>query len=112
MCLGAGLSSYSALLSPVPLIGLASPPANWRRVRYVTIARLVNEVVEAADERVLPRVVGRHGRLDLFCLDELGYAQIDPGGAELLFQGNHRPARKRLQFRTATPQPGSSEPEV
>jgi DNA replication protein DnaC len=47
---------------------------------------LVNELVEAADERVLSRVVARYGRLDLLCLDELGYVQIDPRGAELLFQ--------------------------
>lgn len=57
-----------------------------RRVRYVTTAQLVNELVEAADERQLSRVVGRYGRLDLFLLDELGYVQIDPRGAELLFQ--------------------------
>lgn len=46
----------------------------------------MNELVEAADERVLSRVVGRYGRLDLLCLDELGYVQVDPRGAELLFQ--------------------------
>jgi len=57
-----------------------------RRVRYVTCAQLVNELVEAADERQLSRVVGRYGRLDLLLLDELGYVQIDPRGAELLFQ--------------------------
>jgi DNA replication protein DnaC len=57
-----------------------------RRVRYVTTARLVNELVEAADERDLSRVVARYGRLDLLCLDELGYVQIDPRGAELHFQ--------------------------
>ena len=34
----------------------------------------------------LSRVVGRYGRLDLLLLDELGYVQIDPRGAELLFQ--------------------------
>lgn len=32
------------------------------------------------------RVVGRHGHLDLLLLDELGYVQLDPRGAELLFQ--------------------------
>jgi hypothetical protein len=32
---------------------------------------LVNELVEAADERVLSRVVARYGRLDLLLLDEL-----------------------------------------
>ena len=57
-----------------------------RKVRYVTCGQLVNELVEAADERVLSRVVARYGRLDLLCLDELGYVQIDPRGAELLFQ--------------------------
>jgi DNA replication protein DnaC len=57
-----------------------------RRVRYVTTAQLVNDLVEAADDRVLSRVVGRYGRLDLLCLDELGYVKIDPRGAELLFQ--------------------------
>lgn len=57
-----------------------------RRVRYITTAQLVNELVEAADERALSRVVARHGRLDLLCLDELGYVQLDPRGAELLFQ--------------------------
>jgi DNA replication protein DnaC len=55
-------------------------------VRYITTAPLVNELVEAADERVQSRVVARYGRLDLLCLDELGYVQIDPRGAELLFQ--------------------------
>jgi len=57
-----------------------------RRVRYVTTAQLVNQLVEAADERGPSRVVARYGRLDLLCLDELGYVHIDPRGAELLFQ--------------------------
>jgi DNA replication protein DnaC len=69
------------------LIGLGLAACEQgRRVRYVTTAQLVNELVEAADDRVLSRTVGRYGRLDLLCLDELGYIQIDPKGAELLFQ--------------------------
>ena len=69
------------------LIGLGLAACEQgRRVRYVTTAQLVNELVEAADDRVLSRVVGRYGRLDLLCLDELGYVKIDPRGAELLFQ--------------------------
>ena len=32
------------------------------------------------------RIVARYGRLDLLCLDELGYVQLDPRGAKLLFQ--------------------------
>jgi DNA replication protein DnaC len=69
------------------LIGLGLAACEQgRRVRYATTAQLVNELVEAADERSLSRVVARYGRFDLLCLDELGYVQIDPRGAELLFQ--------------------------
>ena len=56
------------------------------RVRYVTTAALVNELVEAADDRHLSRLVGRYARLDLLLLDELGYVKVDARGAELLFQ--------------------------
>jgi DNA replication protein DnaC len=56
------------------------------RVRYVTAAQLVNELVEAAGDHVLARTVARYSRLDLLCLDELGYVHLDPRGAELLFQ--------------------------
>lgn len=56
------------------------------RVRYVTAAQLVNELAEAADDRTLARTVARYARLDLLCLDELGYVHLDPRGAELLFQ--------------------------
>jgi DNA replication protein DnaC len=55
-------------------------------VRYATCAGLVNELVEAADERRLSRLVSRYGRLDLLLLDELGYVQLDTRGAELFFQ--------------------------
>ena len=69
------------------LIGLGLAACEQgRRVRYVTCAQLVNELVEAADDRQLSRVIGRYARLDLLLLDELGYVQIDPRGAELLFQ--------------------------
>jgi hypothetical protein len=45
------------------LIGLGLAACEQgRRVRYVTTAQLVNELVEAADERVLSRVVGRYGQ--------------------------------------------------
>ena len=69
------------------LIGLGLAACEQgRRVRYATTAALVNELAEAADQRQLSRVVGRYGRLDLLLLDELGYVQLDPRGAELLFQ--------------------------
>ena len=69
------------------LIGLGTAAAeHGRRVRYTTTAALVNELVEAADDKQLSRVLGRYARLDLLCLDELGYVHLDPRGAELLFQ--------------------------
>jgi DNA replication protein DnaC len=69
------------------LIGLGMAACEQgRRVRYVTAAQLVNELVEAADERRLSRIVARYGRLDLLCLDELGYVKLDTRGSELLFQ--------------------------
>jgi len=69
------------------LIGLGLAACEQgRRVRYATAAQLVNELVEAADERRLSRIVARYGRLDLLCLDELGYVQLDNRASELLFQ--------------------------
>ena len=69
------------------LIGLGTAAAErGLRVRYVTTAALVNELVEAADDKQLSRVVGRYARLDLLALDEVGYVHLDPRGAELLFQ--------------------------
>lgn len=69
------------------LIALGTAAAEQgRRVRYVTTAALVNELVEAADDKQLSRVVARYARLDLLCLDEVGYVHLDPHGAELLFQ--------------------------
>jgi DNA replication protein DnaC len=65
--------------------GMAAAEAG-RRVRYTTAAALVNELVEAADDRTLSRVIARYGRVDLLCLDELGYLSLDVRGAELLFQ--------------------------
>jgi DNA replication protein DnaC len=46
----------------------------------------VNELVEAADEKMLAKTIARYGRVDLLCIDELGYMELDRRGAELLFQ--------------------------
>ena len=52
------------------LIALGTAAAEQgHRVRYVTTAALVNELVEAADTKQLSRIVGRYARLDLLCLD-------------------------------------------
>jgi DNA replication protein DnaC len=69
------------------LIGLGTAAAQaGHRVRYALAAKLVNELVEAADERQLSRTIARYGRVELLCLDELGYMELDRRGAELLFQ--------------------------
>lgn len=57
-----------------------------RRVRYTTTAALVNELIEAADDQQLSKLINRYARLDLLCLDEVGYVSLDTRGAELLFQ--------------------------
>jgi DNA replication protein DnaC len=47
---------------------------------------LVNELVEAVDEMQLAKTIARYDRVDLLCINELGYVELDRRGAELLFQ--------------------------
>lgn len=69
------------------LIGLGTAAAEQgHRVRYTLATRLVNELVEAADEKTLAKTIARYGRVDLLIIDELGYMELDRRGAELLFQ--------------------------
>jgi DNA replication protein DnaC len=69
------------------LIGLGTAAAEaGYRVKYSLATKLVNELVEAADEKVLAKTIARYGRVDLLCIDELGYMELDRRGAELLFQ--------------------------
>jgi len=68
-------------------IGLGTAAAEkGYRVKYTLATRLVNELVEAADEKMLAKTIARYGRVDLLCIDELGYMELDRRGAELLFQ--------------------------
>ncbi|MFK0239132.1 IS21-like element helper ATPase IstB [Streptomyces vinaceus] len=69
------------------LIGLGTAIAEaGGRVRYTTAANLVNELAEAAGDKQLGHTIKKYGRVDLLCLDELGYVKLDCHGAELLFQ--------------------------
>lgn len=69
------------------LIGLGTAAAEKGfRVKYALATRLVNELVEAADDKTLARTIARYGRVDLLMIDELGYMELDRRGAELLFQ--------------------------
>ena len=56
------------------------------RTRFVTCYGLINELIEARQERTLQRLLQRYARYDLLVLDELGYVPFSKEGAELLFQ--------------------------
>jgi DNA replication protein DnaC len=66
-------------------LGVEAAMAGYR-VKFTLAAKLVNELVEAADELVLAKTIARYGRVDLLIIDELGYLALDKRGAELLFQ--------------------------
>lgn len=66
-------------------LGAAAAMAGFR-VRYVLATQLVNELVEASNEKVLTKTIAKYGRVDLLCIDELGYMALDKRGSELLFQ--------------------------
>ena len=59
---------------------------NNLRTRFVTCYGLVNELIEARQERTLQRLLQRYSRYDLLILDELGYIPFSKEGSELLFQ--------------------------
>jgi DNA replication protein DnaC len=56
------------------------------RTRFVTCYGLVNELIEARQERTLQRLIQKYVRYDLLILDELGYVPFSKEGSELLFQ--------------------------
>jgi DNA replication protein DnaC len=66
-------------------LGTAAAMAGFR-VRYTLASKLANELVEAAGDKQLTKTINRYGRVDLLCIDELGYMELDRRGAELLFQ--------------------------
>lgn len=59
---------------------------NNYRTRFVSCYALVNELIEARQEKDLQRLIGRYARYDLLILDELGYIPFSREGSELLFQ--------------------------
>ena len=56
------------------------------RVMFKTTAGLVNELVEARQDRRITYLLRQLKRVDLLILDELGYITFDLQGAVLLFQ--------------------------
>src|SRR6516164_8617479 len=57
-----------------------------RRVRFITAAALVNELVEAKQNGQVKRLMARWMKYDLIALDEVGYVPLADVGAEFLFQ--------------------------
>lgn len=56
------------------------------RTRFVTGAGLVNELIEAHNERGVGRIIQKMSRFGLLILDELGYVPFSREGSQLLFQ--------------------------
>jgi len=56
------------------------------RVRLVTAAALVNELLLARQELRVPKLLKQYGAFDLVTVDELGYVPFSREGAQLLFE--------------------------
>jgi len=66
-------------------LGIEACKNNFR-TRFMTCYGLVNELIEARQEKTLQRLLQKYARYDLLVLDELGYIPFSKEGAELLFQ--------------------------
>ncbi|MFF8848176.1 IS21-like element helper ATPase IstB [Streptomyces sp. NPDC015127] len=87
------------------LIGIGTAVAEaGLSVRYTTTSALVNELAEADAGRRLSSVIARYSKVDLLCLDEFGYLNLDRKGAKLLFQiFTEREERKATAVATNSP---------
>jgi DNA replication protein DnaC len=56
------------------------------RVRFYTAAALVNELIQAQEERRLPKVLAGALKQQVVVLDELGFIPFTTTGAQLIFQ--------------------------
>ena len=54
------------------------------RVRYTLAAKLVNELVEAADDRQLTKTINRYGRVDLLGVDLCRHRNHAEGAPNML----------------------------
>ena len=59
---------------------------NGFKVRFATAAALVNEMIEARDEKRLLRLQKQMAGVNLLIIDELGFVPFSKTGAELLFE--------------------------
>lgn len=65
-------------------LGMAAIRAGYR-VRFVTAATLVNDLLLARAELRVPKVLKQYMAFDLVLVDELGYLPFSQEGAQLLF---------------------------
>ncbi len=56
------------------------------RTKFITGCGLVNELIEARDEKRLKLLIKRYFNYGLLIIDELGYVPFSQEGAQLLFQ--------------------------
>lgn len=68
------------------LIGLNAIHRFGSKVKFFTVASLVNKLIESNQKGSLPKFMKQIEQLDLLVLDELGYIPLHKEGAELLFQ--------------------------
>ncbi|MEI7451369.1 MAG: IS21-like element helper ATPase IstB [Desulfomonile sp.] len=66
-------------------LGIEACKNNFR-TRFISCHALVNELIEARQDRALQRLVQKYVRYDLLIMDELGYIPLSKEGSELLFQ--------------------------
>lgn len=66
-------------------LGLAACQKGYR-VRFLTAAALVHELLEARDEKRLLRFQKQMASYELLIVDELGFVPLSKTGAELLFE--------------------------
>lgn len=68
------------------LIGLTIIRTQAKKVKFYTVASLVNALLEANNNGNLGKLMKQLSKLDLLILDELGYIPLHKQGGELLFQ--------------------------
>ena len=66
-------------------LGLAACQKGFK-VRFTTAAALVNEMIEARDEKRLLKLQKQMAKMNLLIIDELGFVPFSKTGAELLFE--------------------------
>ncbi len=77
---------------------------NGFKVRFATAAGMVNEMIEARDEKRLLRLQKQLARVDLLIIDELGFVPFSKTAAELLFELiSHRYERGSIMITTNLP---------